>query len=200
MTWLRLLVAELPFLRDLPDLWDRPLPRVEVGLGSSVPGWALRAATVLVTAAMVAISTQRTTMVAGLAWTLVGVAAVAMAAIPAPEVAHVAVVASGLIMALGGHGPFDPVVFALLPLAYASVRLAWWCERLPLTARVETAALARGVPRALVLTAATAAFGVIAWLLAGHPNELAVVAGSAALVALAWLLFVRLASSSRPGA
>ena len=42
--WFRLLLAELPLLRDLPDVTGRPLPRVTVALGPAVPGWVLRAA------------------------------------------------------------------------------------------------------------------------------------------------------------
>ena len=49
-TWLRMLLAELPLLRDLPDFGDRPLPRVRVLLGPSVPGWLLTGAAALAAA------------------------------------------------------------------------------------------------------------------------------------------------------
>lgn len=185
---LRLLMAELPVLRDLPDFGERPLPRVEADLGPAVPGWLLRAAAVLAAGTLVAVATQRTTMAEGLAWTLIGATAIVMAIIPSPAVAHAAVVAGGLFVAVGGHGPFDPVVFALIPLAYATVRLAWWAERVAPTARVEVAALARGLPGALALTGATMGFGALAFLLAGRPNPVLVVAGGVALIGLAWLV------------
>lgn len=195
--WLRMLMAELPLLRDLLDIGDRPLPRVGADLGPALPGWVVRAASVLVTATMVGIAAGRSAMAAGLTWTLVGIAAVVTAILPASAVAQVAVVASGLFVAVGGHGPFDPAVFALIPLAYASVRLAWWTERLPLIARVEVAALTRGLPRALAFTGGTLGLAGLAFLLAGRPNPLAVIAGGAALVVLTWLVFVRLAPASR---
>lgn len=185
--WLRLLTAELPLLRNLPNLRDRPLPRVEARIGPSVPGWTLRAASALTAATMLALATRP--MAAGLAWTLVGIAALVTATLPAA--AHGVVVVSGLLIAGGGQGPFDPIVFALIPLAYATVRLAWWSERAELTARVELAALARGLPRALVLTLGTAGFGVIVLLLTGRPNPVVLLAGGAALVALVWLLLFR---------
>lgn len=195
--WLRMLMAELPLLRDLLDIGDRPLPRVEADLGPALPGWVVRAASLLVTATMVGIAAGRSAMPAGMAWTLVGIAAVVTAILPAAAVAHIAVVASGVFVALGGHGPFDPAVFALIPLAYASVRLAWWAERLPLTARIEISTLTHGLPRALAFTGGTLGLAGLAFLLAGRPNPLAVTAGGAALVALTWLVFVRLAPASR---
>lgn len=195
--WLRMLRAELPLLRNLPDFGDRPLPRIEADLGPALPGWVVRAASVLVTATMVGIAAHRTTLAAGPAWSLVGMAAAATAILPAAAVAQVAVVASGLLLALGGHGPFDPAVFALVPLAYASVRLAWWSQRLPLAARVEIAALTRGLPRALAFTGGTLALAGVAFLLTGRPNPFAVVAGGAALVGLTWLVVLRPAAPDR---
>lgn len=189
--WLRMLFAELPLLRDLPALGDRPLPRVAAELGPFVPGWLLRLAAVAATAAMVALTAQRTTMISELAWTITGVAAVLMAALPSTVVAHAAVVTAGLFVALGDHGPFDPVVFGLIPLAYVAVRLAWWAERVSLLARVEVAALARGLPRGLVLTGATAGFGALVFLITGHPNPVAVVGGGLGLVMLIWLMLLR---------
>ncbi len=197
--WLRMLAAELPLLRNLLDIGDRPLPHVGADLGPALPGWVLRAASVLVTATMVGIAAGRSALAGGLAWTLVGIAAVVTAILPAPAVAQVAVVASGLFVAVGDHGPFDPAVFALIPLAYSSVRLAWWTERLPLTARVEIAVLSRGLPRALAFTGGTLGLAALAFLLAGRPNPLAVIAGGAALVALTWLVFVHIAPNRTRG-
>ncbi|MEA4942876.1 MAG: hypothetical protein VB080_00415 [Propionicimonas sp.] len=190
-SWLRMLVAELPLLRDLPDLGGRPLPRVEADLRPAVPGWLLRLALVLTTSVLVGLATQRAGMVSGLAWTLVGIAAVATVIVPTGTVAHLAVVASGLFVAVGGHGPFDPALFALIPLAYAAVRLAWWTQRVGFTTRVELAALIRGLPRGLALVGGTAGFGALILIATGHPSPVAVIAGGLALVVLAWLLFVR---------
>lgn len=190
-SWLRLMMAELPLLRDLPDLGGRPLPRVTAELGPALPGWVLRLASVLATAALVAVATQRTSMVAGLTWTLIGGAAVVTAILPAAAVAHVVVVLSGLLVAFGGHGPFDPVVFGLIPLAHAVVRLGWWAERVTPTGRVEFRALTRGLRRDLLPVAATLGFGGLVYLVTGHPNPVAVIVGGTALVGLTWLVWIR---------
>lgn len=188
--WLRVITAELPLLRDLPDFSQRPLPRVEVELGPSLPGWLLRLAAVLATASMVTVATGRTGMVAGLAGALIGSAAIMMATLPSAAVAHTAVVASGLFVAVGGHGPFDPVVFGLIPLGYLSVRLGWWAERATLTARVELAALAGGWRQWLAVVGGTLGLAGVVFVVAGHPSPIAVIVGGVALVALTWLVAV----------
>ncbi|MCW5953500.1 MAG: hypothetical protein KIT69_14695, partial [Propionibacteriaceae bacterium] len=141
--WLRMLAAELPLLRNLPDLGDRPLPRVAADIGPSIPGWSVRVASAGAAGAMVALTTQQAAMAAGLAWALAGITVVLIALLPAA--AHGAVVVSGLLLAMSEHGAFDPLVFLLIPLGYAAVRLAWWAERADLTARIELVALARGL-------------------------------------------------------
>lgn len=190
-TWLLTLRAELPLLRDLPDPEARPLPRIGVVLGPTVPGWVLRAATSLASGLLLLIATGRLAMDAGVAWTLVWICVAVIAVWPSPSMALVAVVASGLFLALDGHGPFDPVVLGLIPLAYASVRLGWWAQRVSWTARVEWAALARGLPRGLAFVGGTVAVGALVLPLAGQPLGPAVVAGGAALAVLAWLVMAR---------
>lgn len=165
---------------------DRPLPRVVVNTGPTVPGWLLRAASALVTAGIAAIATWRLVPDADLIWATALVAAAATAVYPAAT--HVVVVIAGILILGAGHASFDPVVYPLLPLAYTGARLAWWAGRVSATARVELAALARGIPRAVGFIGGTAACGALVSLIAGQQNALAVVAGGAALVALAWLL------------
>jgi hypothetical protein len=185
--WLRMLRAQLPILRDLePD--ERPLPRVGVGLGWSVPGWVLRTAAALATGALLGIATRRAGLDPAFGWTVTVIATAFMAFWPGTGVASVALVISGLVVAVDGRGPFDPVVFGLIPLGYAAVRLAWWAERVSVVARVELAALARGLGRWAAVTAGTLAFGVVAFALAGRPSALALVAGGAALIAVVWLV------------
>ena len=195
--WLAVLAAELPLLRDLPDVSERPRPRVTADLGPSVPGWAVRLAAVVVATALVTAAAGRTTMAEALAWGVILLAAGAMAVFPSGAVAHLATAAGGVLVAVGGHGPFDPVVFGLIPLAFLTAHLARRAEGVGLTARVEVAALVRGLGRGLAFTAATLGFGALAFVLTGHPNPLAVVAGGAALVVLTWLLFVRLPPAAR---
>lgn len=189
--WLAMLAAELPLLRDLPDFTERPLPRIEADLGACLPGWALRAAAVVAASALVTIAAGRTVMAEALAWALFLIAAGLMAALPSGAVGHLTVAASGLLVALGVHGPFDPVVFGLIPLAQLTVHLARRTEGVGLTARIELAALTHGLGRGLAFTAATLGFAGLVYLLAGRPSPVAVVAGGAALVVLSWLLFVR---------
>lgn len=189
-TWLRMLVAELPLLRDLPDLAERPLPRVGVSLGAAVPGWLLRAAAVIAVGGLLTVATQRTGMYPGLGWTIVGIAIAVTVVWPTTAFAHAAVVAAGFLIALDGQGPFDPVVFALIPLGYAAVRLAWWAERVSLAARVELAAFVPGLGRECAFVGGTLALGAVAFLLVGRPSAAGVVLGGVGLAALAWLVAV----------
>lgn len=184
--WLRLLMVELPFLRDLPDITERPLPRVEISVGRSVPGWLLRIASVLATTSMMALAAHRSILAEGLAWTLIVAAGLASAFLPSVVVTHIAVVMTGVCLAASPYGPFDPLVFGLIPLAYLAVRLARWNEGVALSARVELAVLAHGLPRGAGFVGATVVFGAVVFLIAGHPTPIAVVAGGLALVALAW--------------
>ena len=185
--WLRMLRAQLPILRDL-EPGERPLPRVDVGLGWAVPGWRLRAAAALATGALLGIATRRAGLDPAFGWTATVIATTLMALWPATGVASVALAISGLVVAVDGRGPFDPIVFGLIPLGYAAVRLAWWAERVSVVARVELAALARGLGRWVAVTAATLVLGTLAFGLAGRPSALALVAGGAALVAVVWLV------------
>jgi hypothetical protein len=175
-------------VRDLPGLDERPLPRIGVSLGAWVPGWVLRAAAAFATGAVLAIGTQRVGMYPGIGWTVVGIAMALVAIWPAPILALTATVLTGLLIALDGYGPFDPVAFALFPLAYAAVRSAWWAERVAPTARVELAALVRGLGRGCVVVGGTLGLGAGAFVLAGQASAGAVIAAGVALVALVWLV------------
>ena len=179
-TWLRMLVAELPVLRDL-ELGERPLPRVGVELGWSMPGWLLRVLAAVATGLLPAIATRRAGMDPAFGWTVTVVAAAVMALWPGTGVASIVLAISGFIVALDGQGPFDPVVFALIPLGYAAVRLGWWADRVSLVARVELAALARGLGRWAAVTIGTLGFATVAFALAGRPSAAGLVAGGAIL-------------------
>lgn len=186
-TWLRMLVAELPVLRTL-ELGERPLPRVGVHLGWTVRGWLLRAAAAVATGALPAIATRRAGMDPAFGWTLTVVATAVMAFWPGTGVASIVLVISGFVIALDGRGPFDPVVFALIPLGYAAVRLGWWADRVSLVARVELAALARGLGRWVAATVGTLGLATVAFALAGRPSAWGLVAGGAALVVVVCLV------------
>ena len=135
--WLRTLRAEIPVLARLPDQGWRPRPAVQVDLGPAVPGWALRALAAVATATLATICLQRSGVGAWLGWTIVVVATALMAVRPSTLVAQTTLVVSGLLFALAGSGPFDPVVFVLIPLGYTAHELAWWAERTAWTCRVE---------------------------------------------------------------
>ena len=185
--WLRTLRAEIPVLARLPDQGWRPRPAVQVDLGPAVPGWALRALAAVATATLATICLQRVGVGAWLGWTIVVVATALMAVRPSTLVAQTTLVVSGLLFALAGSGPFDPVVFVLIPLGYTAHELAWWAERTAWTCRVELRALAAGHGRGLVLVAGAEALGVVMWL-APRPSAALVVAGGVALVVLTWLV------------
>lgn len=185
--WLRTLRAEIPVLARLPDQGWRPRPAVQVDLGPAVPGWALRALAAVATATLATICLQRSGVGAWLGWTIVVVATALMAVRPSTLVAQTTLVVSGLLFALAGSGPFDPVVFVLIPLGYTAHELAWWAERTAWTCRAELRALAAGHGRGLVLVAGAEALGVVMWL-APRPSAALVVAGGVALVVLTWLV------------
>lgn len=195
-TWLRMLRTELPVLRDLPDLSRPPLPRVGLRVGASARGWMLRLAAMVAVSALTGIAVQRTGM-APATWAFVLVPALVMALWPSQVVAHAAVIVSGILIAFDPHGPFDPVVFALIPLAYAAVRLTWWAERVAPAARVEIAALAVGVGRGCAFVGATLALGGAVFWIAGRPSAALVAIGGLGLVALSWLLFAARATRTR---
>ena len=185
--WLRTLRAEIPVLARLPDQGWRPRPAVQVDLGPAVPVWALRALAAVATATLATICLQRSGVGAWLGWTIVVVATALMAVRPSTLVAQTTLVVSGLLFALAGSGPFDPVVFVLIPLGYTAHELAWWAERTAWTCRVELRALAAGHGRGMVLVAGAEALGVVMWL-APRPSAALVVAGGVALVVLTWLV------------
>ncbi len=169
---------------------DRPLPRVTVEHGRSVPGWLLHAAYVLCVPALVVSTASRTMVTPGIVAVLAAALAVWAALRPGPSSAHGAVVASAFLL-LGAPGPFDPAALPLAALAYGVVRLGWWASHVGGRTRVETAALARAGSRDLVVVGATAVLGALAWAVAGRPVDLLVALGTAALAAVAWLALRR---------
>lgn len=186
IAWLRTLRAEFPLLGRLPDQGGRTRPPIAVDLGPTVSGWVLRTLAVVATAALATICMQRSGVGAGLGWTIVTLATVLMAVRPSTFVAQTTLVVSGLLLCLSA-GPFDPLVFVLIPLGYAAHQLAWWADRTALSCRVELSALVGGLGRGLALVAGTASLGVVVWL-APRPSDALVVAGGVALVALTWLV------------
>lgn len=165
----------------------RPLPQIEVSLGPAVSGWVLRTAAVLTTGGFALACVQRAGLIEWLAWVIVLLASVVMAIWTASVVAHSTVVIAGVLLTLS-HGPFDPIVFWLIPLAYLAGRCAWWAERVALSGRVELAALAVGLPRDLAVVVGTLALGAVVLLVPGQSAVLMIVGGVAAVL-LAWLVF-----------
>lgn len=190
-TWWLLVRSRLPVLRDLPDPGDRPLPRVGVEAGRSVPGWALHAALAPAAAALVAVPATRSAMSPTVVVLGALVAAAWLCLRPRPAAAHAVVVLAALPVLGSPAAPFDPAVLLLVPLAFAVVRLAWWAEHVPLGGRVELGALRRGLPRAAAVVGVALALGVLALLAAGRPTAGAVALGGVALLAVAWVALRR---------
>jgi hypothetical protein len=166
---------------------DRPLPRVTVALGRWVPGWAIRAAAVVVTPSLVLLAAARAHLVV----TAVVVIAIALAAWtavrPGPGPAHVAAALAAAGLLGSPAAPFDPAALWLAPLAYVTVRLGWWAHLVAPTDRVEAAALRHVAARDLVVAAVTVLLGAVSWAVAGRPVDGLVALGVAALAAVAWL-------------
>ncbi|GAA1985529.1 hypothetical protein GCM10009718_23590 [Isoptericola halotolerans] len=183
------LAAEVAELRRRRT--ERPLPRVRVEHGRTVPVWVLRTAAGAAVAALVLASGRRS----GLVLEPVVVLAVLLAAWavwrPGGLSAHLAVLLAGLMLLGSSVSPVDPAVFWIAPCGYLAVRLCWWAGRSGLRSRVELAVLRRSGGRDLAVVAASLVVGGGAWLVAGVPVGGLVVIGGAALLALAWSLLPR---------
>ncbi|WP_265521209.1 hypothetical protein [Oerskovia flava] len=166
-------------------------PAVETDAGPFLTWWHVRAALAVVTGALVVTSLHRLVtdpIVLGLIALGVAALVVLRPAVPTP---HLVVAGAGAVLLIGGT-TFDPWVLALLPLAYATVRLAWWAAHLTVGARMERAALGGDLRRGAVVVGASEALGLLALLASGLPRTpAAVVLGAVAIAALALLLVPR---------
>ncbi|MCA5894758.1 hypothetical protein LEP48_15570 [Isoptericola sp. NEAU-Y5] len=166
----------------------RPLPLVEVTVGPWVPGWVFRLAACVAVGALVLLAAGRTGLLPTIAVGAALLLAAWAAARPGPGPAHVAVVASAVILLGTGTTPFDAAVLWLAPLGYVAVRLGWWASWLGPLARVEVAALGRAAARDAVVVLATFPVALAAWVVAGRPVAALVVLGFVALAAFAWII------------
>lgn len=170
------------------NLADRPLPTVDVDLGPTLPGWLLRVVLGVAAAGLLAAAAARTpALTAGI---VIGssLALVAfLVARPRPAVAAVTLVAAGMLLIGSAHAPFDPWALVLAPLGYVVVRAAWWADHVPLTARVEVAALAAGWRQDAAVLGGTLLLGAVALPVSGGSWAGGVLVGGVALVLLASL-------------
>lgn len=167
---------------------ERPMPRVDIGLGRWVPGWVFRVAGAGAVAALLLLTASRTELVPSLAGVLAGALALWSLARPGAGPAHVAVVLAAVVLLGSATAPFDPAALWLAPLGYVTTRLGWWAAVVVPTERVELAAVRRVALRDLVLTVVTVAVGLASWAVSGRPVEGIVALGVAALAAVAWLV------------
>ncbi|MFD7026190.1 hypothetical protein [Promicromonospora sukumoe] len=159
-TWAR------PWLRLPADPTTRPLPAVTVETGPTLPGWALRAALLVLVPALLVTAAGRAP---GLLPTTVAIAVVGCTALlvlrPTPTAAGVTVVVAGvLLLTLGEPGPLG---LAVALLAYLVARCTWWAAHVPPRGRTEVAALLTGRRRDVVVLGATALLGALALLASG---------------------------------
>ncbi|MDR1807031.1 MAG: hypothetical protein LBR33_03825 [Propionibacteriaceae bacterium] len=171
---------------------ERPLPRVGVAGGATVPAWVLRVVSGAAVVGAVALATSRGALglVPGL---LVGAALAGwMLAVPSALVGWFVTVTVGVALVFSDHAPLDPAVTGLMPLAYLCVRLGGLCSLTRWEGRVQIAALTRGWRRDLAVVAAAEALAGVAWLTAGAPALIVTAAGAAALVILTWLAAARI--------
>ncbi len=155
-----------PWLRLPEDPTARPLPAVTVTTGPTVPGWALRAALLVLVPALLFTAAGRAP---GALPTTVTIATIVCTALlvlrPTPAAAGVTVVVAGLLLwTLGEPGPLGLAVAAL---AYLVARCTWWTAHVPSRGRAEIAALVAGWRRDVVVLGATALLGALALLASG---------------------------------
>ncbi|MCF4120845.1 hypothetical protein L1785_07620 [Antribacter sp. KLBMP9083] len=170
-------------------LADRPLPRVTVETGPTVPGWALRVALGAAAALLLAGAGARTEELSTLLVVPVSLALVTLLVVrPRPAVVGVVLVASGVLLLGSSLAPFDPWALVLAPLAYLVTRLAWWADHVTSSAHAERAALAAWWRRDAVVVAGTLGLGAIALVASGASVAVGVLVGGIALVLLASLV------------
>lgn len=148
------------------DPTARPLPAVTVEMGPTLPGWALRAALLVLVPALLLTAAGRAP---GLLPAMVPIATIACTVLlvlrPAPTTAGVTIVVAGLLLwTLGEPGPLG---LAVALLAYLVARCAWWAAHVPPRGRAETAALLAGWRHDAVVLGATGLLGALALLASG---------------------------------
>jgi hypothetical protein len=175
----------------------RPLPRIEVDLEATVPGWALRVAAVAVTMVTLLLAASTSALLEGFAQT-VRVGALALGVWVAwkpghrPALLTAALVA--FVLAFRNHETLSSGIW-LAPLVYLGLRLCLWTAATGLTARVELRSLARTARTDGLVVAATVLLGAIAQAFEGGSFAGLVVA---AVAVLSLVLLVRRTEDGRP--
>jgi len=168
---------------------DRPLPRVTVETGPTVPGWALRAALCVAAALLLSGAAARTEALTTMLVVPGSLVLVALLAVrPRPAVLGVVLVVAGALLLGSSLAPFDPWALVLAPLAYLVTRLAWWADHVPMPAHVERAALAASWRRDAAVVAGTLVLGAVALAASGIAVAAGVLVGGIALALLASLV------------
>ncbi|GAA4726900.1 hypothetical protein GCM10023216_17090 [Isoptericola chiayiensis] len=185
----------MTMLAELQDLsrrrHERPLPRVSVVHGPSVPGGVLRVLAALAVGGLVLLTAARTSLLPDLALSAALVLAMWTAVRPGRVPSHLAVVLSAAVLLGAQSAPFDPAVLWLAPLGFLTVRLGWWAEHTSWTGRVEWAALRATAGRDLTICGATVVLGAAAWAAAAASVGVLVVLGGIAVVAIGWAFLPR---------
>ncbi|ACZ30809.1 putative membrane protein, glycine-rich [Xylanimonas cellulosilytica DSM 15894] len=168
----------------------RPLPRVEVELGRTVPGSALHAAAVLVTGGtplLAALGSSATGEFLAF-WILGAVAIGGWAAWrPGHPPALTGAATTALLLAVASADGGVSAALWLAPLAYLGIRLSTWAAATGLTTRVEVAALARSARADGVVVVVTLLVGAVASVLDGG-SVTGLVIGAVALLGLVLLV------------
>lgn len=148
----------------------RPLPRVEVELGPTVPGWTLRLAAVTVTTGTLALAASTGSMLEGFAETF-RFAAAGLGLWVAWKPGHrPALVTAVLVASVLAFRSADGVLASgawLAALVYLGLRLCVWTAATGLAARVELAALRRAARTDGLVVAATVLLGLAAQTVEG---------------------------------
>ncbi|WP_125775966.1 hypothetical protein [Antribacter gilvus] len=177
---------------------DRPLPRLTVSTAPTLPGWVFRPLLGVAAAALIAGAAARTEpLTVGLVSSVGTILVAVLVVRPGPTVVGVLLVGSGLLLAGSDLAPFDPWVLLLAPLGYVVARLAWFADRVPLTARVERAALVQGWRRDATILAGTTLLGALALVATGISAGVGVLLGGLSLVVLVWLVALATSGPAR---
>ncbi|MCR1984417.1 hypothetical protein NSA53_19475 [Cellulosimicrobium cellulans] len=167
-----------------------PPPRLVVETAPTFPAWAARAALLLLATGFAAAALQTTGLAPSFVWGVAVGLGIVTAFLPAPPVPHLLIFVGGVVLLAEGSAPFDPAVFALLPLGQLVLRAAWWSDHVPPGARAELRALVPDLRRVVVLQAVllVVALAVRAVALADVSSGVAAALGGLAVLGVVLLV------------
>jgi|GEM_PF-3713289 len=164
---------------------DKPLPKIDVPLRRTLPGWLLRLAAAALAMATPALAGYRSFLPIPVTAILIGLVGVWMLLRPGYAAATTSIGVAGVFLLISEGAPFQSVTPWVVAAAYLTLRLAMVAALLPWRSKAEIGAL--GTWRDLVVLGLSGLVGAVI-LLPGRPVGWVAVVGTAALLATGLIL------------